>query len=54
MAELNLDLQVGDTIFVWADAHFKGIQDRAPDTDDTNGCAKPEVAGEFVELVLQD
>ncbi len=54
MAELNLDLQVGDTIFVWADTQSKGIQDRAPDTDDADGCAKPEVAGEFVELMLQD
>lgn len=42
----------GDTVFIWADTQRKGIQDRAPDTDDGNGCAKPESTGEVLELVL--
>lgn len=54
MAELSLDLSIGDTILVWADTQDKGIEDRAPDTDDSDGCAKPEIAGEYIELVLSD
>lgn len=54
MSALSPDLSVGDTIFVWADTHYKGIRDRAPDTDASDECSKPEVEGEFVELVLSN
>lgn len=52
MADLNPALAIGDTILVWADTQDKGIVDRAPNTDDSDGCSKPEVTGEFVALVL--
>ncbi len=52
MAELDLDLEIGDTILVWADIQNKGIKDRAPDTNASDGCDKPEVAGEYIELEL--
>lgn len=52
IAELNPQLDTGDTILVWADTQYKGIKDRAPDTNDSDGCGKPEVAAEYIELVL--
>ncbi len=42
----------GDEVFIWADTHRKGIQDRAPDTDGDDGCSKPEVIGEVLVLTL--
>jgi hypothetical protein len=52
LAELRPGLEIGDTIFVWADTQYKGLQDRAPDTDASDGCAKPEAESELIELVL--
>jgi hypothetical protein len=37
---------------IWADTQNKGIQDRDPDTYGDNGCSKPEMVGEFIELTL--
>ena len=54
MSELNPDLVIGDTILLWADTQHKGIKDRAPNTNAIDGCDKPEVAGEYIELELSD
>jgi hypothetical protein len=52
LAELSTDLMTGDTVYIWADTQWKGIRDRAPNTEEADGCAKPEVASETLELVL--
>jgi hypothetical protein len=52
LAELSTDLMTGDTVYIWADTHWKGIRDRAPNTEEADGCAKPEVASETLELAL--
>ena len=33
-------------------SRFKGIRDRAPNTDGTDGCAKPESLSETLEITL--
>lgn len=52
VVELNPDLTDGDTVLVWADTQNRGIKDRAPDTNASDGCDEPEVAGEYIELAL--
>ena len=53
LAELGLDPQQGDTkVLIWADTHFQGISDRAPNTEWGDGCAKPESLTEVLELSL--
>ncbi len=42
----------GDTVHLWVDVQQKQICDRAPFTDDSNGCAKPEFASEVITIVL--
>lgn len=54
MSELSSNLVIGDPILVWADTQDKGIIDRAPNTDGSDGCAKPQIAGEYIELLLSD
>ena len=51
----NDDVVLGtdDMVAIWVDAHDKGVADRAPDTDDTDGCAKPEAAEEVIDLELE-
>ena len=41
-----------DTINVWLDTQYKGIRDRVPDTDGSDGCSKPEVVGEAIPLTV--
>ncbi len=48
----SVALSTDDTVAVWVDAHDKGIADRAPDTDDSDGCSKPETANEVIEHML--
>jgi hypothetical protein len=43
-------LQAGDTVLIWVDTQYKGIQDRAPDT--VSPCSKPQSLGEVVEITL--
>jgi hypothetical protein len=38
----ELGIEAGDYVAVWVDVHNKGIQDRAPKTDESDGCAKPQ------------
>ncbi len=45
-------VQTGDTVLIWADTHKKGIKDRSPDTDDTDGCSKPTGVDEVIATVL--
>jgi hypothetical protein len=45
-------LQSSDTVYIWVDTHYKGIQDRAPSTDCTDGCSKPQVCGEVIQHQL--
>ena len=45
-------VQTGDTVLIWADTHKKGIKDRSPDTDGTDGCSKPTGSGEVLEITL--
>jgi hypothetical protein len=52
LAELSTDLMTGDTVYIWADTHWNGIRDRAPNTEEADGCAKPEVASETLCLLL--
>jgi hypothetical protein len=42
----------GDDVFIWADTHRRGIQDRAPDTYGDDGCSKPQLIGEVLVLTL--
>ena len=42
----------GDYMGVWLDIHKKGIQDRAPNTDDTDGCAKPRDMFEVLNIMI--
>ncbi len=48
----ELGLGAGDLVRVWADVQHKGIVDRAPNTDDGDGCAKPTGADEVIGTVL--
>ncbi len=45
-------LQSGDTVYIWVDTQYKGIQDRAPSTDCTDGCSKPQECDEVIEHTL--
>lgn len=47
-----LGVNEGDYVAVWLDIHKKGIQDRAPDTDDTDGCAKPRDMYEVLNIMI--
>ncbi|MDH4002851.1 MAG: hypothetical protein OEU52_16565 [Xanthomonadales bacterium] len=38
----ELGVEAGDYVAIWVDVHNKGIQDRAPKTDEYDGCAKPQ------------
>lgn len=46
-------LGTGDIIAIWVDAQDKGIPDRAPNTDDTNGRTEPETSEEVIVLELE-
>ena len=41
-----------DVVHLWVDVQQKGICDRAPDTDDADGCAKPEISAEVSSIKL--
>jgi hypothetical protein len=52
LAELGLDANMlPPEILIWADTQFKGISDRAPNTEWGDGCAKPESSTEVFPLV---
>jgi hypothetical protein len=42
-----------DVVHLWVDVQQKGICDRAPNTDDTDECAKPEISDEVISIKLQ-
>jgi hypothetical protein len=48
----EIDVNPGDTVLIWADTQYKGIADRAPDTESSDGCSKPQNAGEVLTLLL--
>lgn len=50
--DLNPSLVLGETVYIWADTQHKGINDRAPNTESGDGCAKPEVESEVLALTL--
>ncbi len=53
LAELGLDPSLGDTeVHIWADTEQKGVQDRAPNTDATDGCDEPQNTDEVLTLPL--
>jgi PKD repeat protein len=47
-------VQECDAIDIWIDAHKKCIQDRAPDTNDSDGCSKPTGADEVLLFTGDD
>ena len=54
VADLDPLLALGDTVYIWADTRFKGINDRAPNTEGGDGCSMPEVEYEVLALSLLD
>ena len=48
-----LGVSAGDYFAVWVDVHKRGVQDRAPNTDDIDGCAKPQDYTEVLNIQLQ-
>jgi len=46
----DLGIVPGAYLATWVDVHKKGIRDRAPDTNADDGCAKPQVIGEALEI----
>ena len=38
----EMDIEEGGYVAVWVDVHKKGIKDRVPETDEEDGCAKPQ------------
>lgn len=46
----ELGLYPGDQVLVSADTQARGIVDRAPDTNDSDGCSKPTGSGEVLTL----
>jgi hypothetical protein len=42
-----------DVVHLWMDVQQKQICDRAPDTDDSDLCAKPEIPSEVLSILLQ-
>ena len=52
-SELNKNgktLTSGDTVLIWVDTQYRGINDRAPDTQEP--CSKPQSLGEVLVLTL--
>jgi hypothetical protein len=51
----NDDVVLGtsDIIAIWVDTQDKGIPDRAPNTDDSQGCTEPETSEEVIVLELE-
>ncbi len=43
-------LDTGDIVYIWVDIHYRGIQDRAPSTDDA--CSKPNECDEVIAHTL--
>ncbi len=43
----------GDVVHLWMDVQQKQICDRAPNTDDSDGCSKPDNAVEVLTIILQ-
>ena len=48
----DLNVLAGNTVAIWVDTQNKGIVDRAPNTDDSDGCSKPENENEVIEIEL--
>jgi hypothetical protein len=46
-------VEAGDVVHLWMDVQQKQICDRAPDTDDGDFCAKPEIPSEVLSILLQ-
>jgi hypothetical protein len=50
LSELNPGIGIGDTVALWATAKNRGVMDRVPDTDGSDGCSEPQTPGEVVSL----
>ena len=50
--ETPVAVATDDVVHLWVDVQQKGICDRAPNTDDTDGCAKPEIPDEVISIKL--
>jgi hypothetical protein len=49
----ELGVAPGDYLAIWVDVHKKGIQDRVPDTDSSDGCAKPQNESEVLQIIVE-
>ncbi len=47
----GFDLVSGDQVLIWVDTQFRGINDRAPNTQEP--CSKPQTLGEVIDLTLE-
>jgi len=47
----ELGIGAGDYVAAWLEIHDKGMQDRVPDTDDSDGCAEPQYSDEVLEVL---
>lgn len=50
LSELKPGIEIGDTVALWATAKNRGVMDRVPDTDGSDGCSNPQTPGEVVSL----
>lgn len=48
----ELGLTSGDDVLFWVETRYIGIHERAPNTDSTDGCSKPEFSDEVILLTL--
>ena len=52
VVELDPFLGSTDTVLIWTDTKLKKVTDKAPNTEQGNGCDKPEVLSEGLSLEL--
>lgn len=50
----DLGVFSGDDMEIWADIQSDGVADRAPNTDGSDGCAKPQDGDEVLAIELVD
>lgn len=53
LTQNGASLGPGDQLLIWVDTQFKGINDRAPNTESGDTCSKPQVIGEVLNLTLE-
>ena len=50
----ELGVDSGDYVAAWLDVQYKGIVDRAPDTDDTDNCGERQEPDNDISLKFPD